>query len=204
MSGFDELPETTVDFNPDLKPETNTKLSKVDPIGQDDDDSDLSEFDETLTKLKIRDQILRYNVAFAKYLQAYQEKIINMDDLNVRELEKLFLEVKICVSARTSGNMARRNYNALINGLEYAAPLIGMNLRGLSGILIEDEEVRECIEELNIKYDIMHHVPPEVRLGFLTMNAVLAVNRENKKMQVLVNILEENVTQEHVDEFQDL
>lgn len=198
MSGFDDLPENTTDFNPQEPTQINAVAPAVAEITAEDD------FDTTLEKMKIRDQILRYNVSFAKYLTAYEEKIIAMDSLELESLKRLFTEIKIAVSARTSGNMARRNYNAVITSVEYIAPMIGMNLRGLSAFLTEDEEVRECIEELNIKYDVMHHVPPEVRLIFLTANAALSINRENQKMQKIVNIMNEPVAQEHVEEFDDL
>lgn len=197
MSGFDNLPDNTSDFNPENIKEPSDNTNAEESIEEES-------FDETLEKLKIRDQILRYNVSFSKYLNAYQEKIIGMDSLDNSQLKRLFKEIQIAVSARTSGNMARRNYGALVTSIEYVAPMFGMNLKGLSNILTEDEEIKECIEELNIKYDVMNHVPPEIRLIFLTTNAALAVNRENQKMQKIINIMNEPVAQDHINEFNDL
>jgi hypothetical protein len=203
MDLYADLPDDTDDFG--SEPTTKNKKQSSTTINEPQEiEPEQESFDTTLEKIQTRDQILRYHVSFAKYLGAYQSKIEQMDDLELPELKRLLQEISITVSARTSGNMARRNFNALINGLECAAPILNMNLRGLSQIIEADNEVAECIEELNIKYDVMKYTPPEVRLFLLTSNLVIAVNRENKKLQKVVEILAEPVPQDHINKFNDL
>jgi hypothetical protein len=189
MEEFNALPENTNDI------EITQPEEKIEPA---------EDFEQTLAKLKVRDQILRYNVSFKKYLEAYQQKILEMDDLDISQLNQLLSEIQISVSSRTSGQMIKGYYNSLMSTVEYIAPVINMNLSGLSKILAETQEIQECIEELNIKYDIMKHVPPESRLLLTTLNCILAVNRENKKLAKITNLMAQPVRDEHIQEFNDL
>lgn len=195
MDKFNALPENTSEL-PDFE---DTAADKpVETVAEE------MSFEDTLELLKLKDQILRYNISFGKYLQAYTEKIANMDDLELEQIKKLHREISIAVSARTSGNLARTQYTGIIRTVEFCSPALGFNLRGLTDYLSGDEAVQETIEELNIKYDVLNHISPEVRLVYLTLNAALAINKENQKFDKIVKIMNEPVNQQHLDQFQDL
>lgn len=198
MEEFNNLPEDGIDM--EKKIENMSSPPTEEPSEEEPEES----FDETLEKLKIRDRIIRYNVSFGKYLTVFSERMTAIDDMDLAQLKRLIREIEIAVSARTSGNMVRIYYGNAIQVTERLAPLIGMNLNGLTAVLTENEQINECLEELNIKYDVMHHVNPEIRLGFITLNAILAVNSQNKKINKVAEVLNQPVKEEHAKMYEDL
>lgn len=201
MEAFDSMPENATDFNAEefTQEESKKKKSVDEPEEEEQDD-----FENTLEILKIKHKIIRYSQSFGKYLEIFTSRLGMMDDLDLPQLKKLLMEIEIAVRARTSGNMCRTYYMNAMQVAEKVAPFIGMNLNGLFAIMNQNEQINECLEELSIKYDVMHHVNPEIRLGFITLNTVLALNSQNKKINKVAEILDQAVKAEHIEDYKDL
>lgn len=200
MEDLENMPEEGYEFA-DINEPRKRKGKSEEPEQEQEPEPD---FDETLEILKIKDRIIRYSTSFGKYLGVFMNRIEDIDNMDIDQLKKLIREIEIAVSARTSGNMVRIYYHNTINAIEKLAPIAGFNLQGLSQVLLENAQIDECIEELNIKYDIMRHVRPEMRLAFITLNAVLAVNSQNKKMETIAKVVNTPLNPEHVEAFADL
>ncbi len=161
-------------------------------------------FEDTLKKMTLKNKLISYRTNFAKYLEAYDLTLTTLNSLSMEELEMLADEIKIVIETRGSGNMLKFYYIGGVDMFERIAPVIGMNLNGLSEILKNNEAIQETLNELSIKYDVLHTQPAESRLAFLTLNAILAINNRNKQLDSITKIVEGKVAKNVVDEFSDL
>lgn len=190
-------------------------LDSLPEILNDDDDEKVSSlkigkteakptFEDTLKKMSLKNKLVSYRTNFAKYLEAYDLSITTLNGLSIEELELLSDEIKIVVETRNSGNMLKFYYIGGVDMVERVAPIVGMNLKGLGDILKNNEPIQETLNELSIKYDVLHAQPVEARLCFLTLNAILAVNNLNRQKDAITKIVEGTVSKNIVDEFKDL
>lgn len=196
---LDDLPENINDLQ--VEGESNKKPNKTASLlAQPEEDR----FTAIIKEQSIKNKILRYKVSFGKYLIAFDYRIQDLDNLSCADLELLLQEIEICVASRTSGNMIKNYYLGCVNVFEKVSPLIGMNLQGLSTVLSENDAIRETLDELSIKYDVLHYTKPEIRLAYLTLQSIMAINSINKKNMKISSVLSEPVKKEVVDEFKDL
>ena len=203
---LNDLPETSADIPIEGKKQQRRQIAETVPNEEpqpEEEDKD-ERFQRIIREQSIKNKILRYKISFGKYLTAYDYKIQDLDQYDAEQLSKLLEEIEICVSCRTSGNMLKSYYIGAVEVAEKCAPLLSMNLTGLSRILGENEQIRECLEEISIKYDVIQHTPPEARLCFLTLQSILAINTHNRKLIETKKILTEPVKKEVVEEFKDL
>lgn len=196
---LDDLPENTYDLGDKKEKKENEKINS-----EEEEESKEEKFERIIREQSLKNKILRYKISFSKYLVAYDYRIQELDMLDIDQLEKLLTEIEICVSCRTSGNMLSDYYISTVSIVERVAPLLSMNLTGLSKVLGEDDRVRECLEEISIKYDVVQHTPPEARLAYLTLRSIMALNQHNKKVFETQKILDTKVKREVIDEFADL
>ena len=191
---LDDLPENDIG-----EPICNSE-EETQPEPEDKEDK----FKKIIKEQGLKNKILRYKVSFAKYLESYNYRIQELDALNIEQLETLLQEIEICVSCRTSGNMLGDYYISTVSVIERCAPLVSMNLSGLSEILGKDERIRECLDEISIKYDVLSYTPPEARLAYLTLRAIMAINQVNKKKEKTAAVLNERVKPEVINAYADL
>lgn len=161
-------------------------------------------FSRIIKEQGLKNKILRYKVTFGHYLTAYDYKIQDLDNLDLNSLETLLMEIEISVSTRTSSNMVYSYYAGGVSVVEKIAPVLGMNLKGLSAVLTENKQIKETLEELSIKYDVLSYSKPEVRLIYYTLQSIMAVNTHNKKNAETQRVLDEKIDKKIVDEFKDL
>ncbi len=194
---LNDLPEITNDIGGESKPQ---KKSTVLEEPEDREDK----FNRIIREQALKNKILRYKVTFGQYLMAYDYKIESLEELNYEQLETLLMEIEICVSSRTSSNMTSSYYLGAVSMIERVAPILGMNLAGLSQSLTESEQIKETLAELSLKYDVASYTKPEVRLAYLTLQSIMAINSINKKKQQTEQVLNGRVPKTTVDEFKDL
>lgn len=195
---LEDLPEITSDI-----PDNNSKKKTISLSPKEEEEDKDVKFNRIIKEQAIKNKILRYKVAFGHYLMAYDYKIQDLDNMGTAELETLLMEIEISVSSRTSGNMISSYYLGGVSTIEKIAPILGMNLKGLSVVLGENQQIKETLEELSIKYDVAHYSKPEIRLAYLTLQSIMAINSHNKKVAETQKILNEKVSKDVVDEFKD-
>lgn len=191
---LDDLPEN---IETELNDITETKSAVV-------QESSEERFERILSEQRLKNKILRYKVSFGKYLLAYDYKIEQMDELSMDQLERLAQEIEIAVSCRTSGNMLKSYYIGSVQMVEKVAPLLSMNLQGLSAVLENNQAIQETLDELSIKYDVLQAQPPEARLAFLTLQTVMALNNRNKQIDAVKTVVNEPVKKEIIEKYADL
>lgn len=191
---LDDLPEN---IETELNDITETKSAVV-------QESSEERFERILSEQRLKNKILRYKVSFGKYLLAYDYKIEQMDELSMDQLERLAQEIEIAVSCRTSGNMLKSYYIGSVQMVEKVAPLLSMNLQGLSAVLENNQAIQETLDELSIKYDVLKAQPPEARLAFLTLQTVMALNNRNKQIDAVKTVVNEPVKKEIIEKYADL
>lgn len=192
---LDDLPEN-------IESELDTEIKSVTsaPVQESNEDR----FERILTEQRLKNKILRYKVSFGKYLLAYDYKIEQMDELSIEQLEKLVQEIEIAVSCRTSGNMLKSYYIGSVQMVEKVAPLLSLNLQGLSAVLENNQAIQETLDELSIKYDVLQAQPPEARLAFLTLQTIMALNNRNRQIDAVKNVVNEPVKKEIIEKYADL
>jgi len=200
---LNDLPEITSDI-PDSDGKVKRTQSFSTPESAEPSEDKEEKFQRIIKEQGVKNKILRYKVSFGQYLLAYDYKINDLDNLSIDELEQLLMEIEICVSSRTSGNMIQSYYLGAVSMTERVAPILGMNLQGLSQVLTENAQIKETLDELSIKYDVVHYTKPEVRLAYLTLQSIMAVNSINKKKEKTQQVLSAPVPQKTVEEFKDL
>lgn len=191
---LDDLPEN---IETELNDITETKSAVV-------QESSEERFESILSEQRLKNKILRYKVSFGKYLLAYDYKIEQMDELSMDQLERFAQEIEIAVSCRTSGNMLKSYYIGSVQMVEKVAPLLSMNLQGLSAVLENNQAIQETLDELSIKYDVLQAQPPEARLAFLTLQTVMALNNRNKQIDAVKTVVNEPVKKEIIEKYADL
>lgn len=207
---LDDLPENVIELETEQAPKKTRKPQVSDIIAEPEEDSEPEEeseqdkFKKIIELQGLKNKILRYKVSFDKYLIAYDYKIQDLDNLTLEQLKTLLTEIEICVSSRTSGNMLKNYYCSAVEVGERMAPFLGLNLTGLSKVLGESDQVRECLEELSIKYDVLQYTKPEVRLAYITLQTIFAINTHNKKINEINKVMEASVKKEVIEEFKDL
>lgn len=188
----------------DLPENIETELESEIKTASAPQESSEERFDRILNEQRIKNKILRYKVSFGKYLLAYDYKIEQMDDLTIEQLEKLVQEIEIAVSCRTSGNMLKSYYIGTVQMVEKIAPILSLNLQGLSSVLENNQAIQETLDELSIKYDVLQSQSPESRLAFLTLQTVMALNNRNRQIDTVKQVINEPVKKEVIEKYSDL
>lgn len=198
MNDLNDLPEIL---------ELETKKKKVDELPakeqnlpQEEEDS----VDQKLVKSELVNMILMYKIKFEKYLLAYEIDIMKLKSMSLEELETLYKQVELAVQCRNSTNMYKFTYSGVLETAEKVAPIVGMNLNGLSAVMNNNNEIQEILDEISIKYSSKTYAPPEIRLCFITLYTALGINSQNKKISAINKVVEEKVDIKIAEKYSDL
>lgn len=198
MNDLNDLPEIL---------ELETKKKKVEEIPTKEQDLPQEEEDSLdlkLVKSELVNMILMYKIKFEKYLLAYEIDIMKLKSMSLEELETLYKQVELAVQCRNSTNMYKFTYSGVLESVEKFAPIVGMNLNGLSAVMNNNNEIQEILDEISIKYSSKTYAPPEIRLCFITLYTALGINSQNKKISAINKVVEEKVDIKIAEKYSDL
>ncbi len=198
MNDLNDLPEIL---------ELETKKKKVEEIPTKEQDLPQEEEDSLdlkLVKSELVNMILMYKIKFEKYLLAYEIDIMKLKSMSLEELETLYKQVELAVQCRNSTNMYKFTYSGVLESVEKVAPIVGMNLNGLSAVMNNNNEIQEILDEISIKYSSKTYAPPEIRLCFITLYTALGINSQNKKISAINKVVEEKVDIKIAEKYSDL
>lgn len=198
MNDLNDLPEIL---------ELETKKKKVEEIPLKEQDLPQEEEDSVdlkLVKSELVNMILMYKIKFEKYLLAYDIDIMKLKSMSLEELETLYKQVELAVQCRNSTNMYKFTYSGVLETAEKVAPIVGMNLNGLSAVMNNNNEIQEILDEISIKYSSKTYAPPEIRLCFITLYTALGINSQNKKISAINKVVEEKVDIKIAEKYSDL
>jgi len=199
MNDLNDLPEIL---------ELETKKKKVDELPSKEQDLPQEEEEDSvdlkLVKSELVNMILMYKIKFEKYLLAYEIDIMKLKSMSLEELQTLHKQVELAVQCRNSTNMYKFTYSGVLETAEKLAPIVGMNLNGLSAVMNNNNEIQEILDEISIKYSSKAYAPPEVRLCFITLYTALGINSQNKKISAINKVVEEKVDIKIAEKYSDL
>jgi hypothetical protein len=139
----------------------------------------------------------------SKVLEEYKpeiKKIYTLDNKALKELSDKYNDI-ITIH---NGRVISKKIITISGGLlEYGAPFVGLNLKGLTASIMEDDEIDGVVNELLRKYKFTKYVEePEYRLALLLGLKCYQVHNQNRVTEAVSKKLEEKTT--IPEEFKDL
>jgi hypothetical protein len=101
-------------------------------------------------------------------------------DLPLHELENMVEDVEFLVSVRQSNGASRQLFLSGSTVAETISKPLGLQLAGLTNVCAANQNLIQTVDECAIKYGDAYAVGPEVRLGLILSQLVIAVHQHNK------------------------
>lgn len=202
MEEFGEFDKLKDDIN---MPDDLSDLGTVSgaPVGPPPESED-ERFNRVLQEQKLKNTILRYKAKFGKYLEGFDYKLSDLDNLSIDQLGKLAQEMEIIVSSRNSASFVNHFYFSSVEVLEKIGTGAGFHFGGLSQALANNEAVAETLDELSIKYEGLSYCRPEIRICYLTVQSLIMTHKVNKARIEIETELKKEVPIEILREYEDL
>jgi len=154
---------------------------------------------------KRRELILKIN----RYRQRFSNlcgEWIGMDitKKSIPELENIHNDIRLTVQNDGVNNLSLLGYLQCIETIEGLAPILNMDLQGLSMICMKDQTIRNCVDELCIEMTSSKIFPPHYRLLILTGGIAMQINNKNKSSKIINNFLDKSVSVELQEKYNDI
>jgi hypothetical protein len=133
---------------------------------------------EKLRRRQILVKIKRYKTTFPDITADVDTSEVR--DLPLHELELLVEDVEFLVSVRQSNGASRQLFLSGCTVCETIGKPVGLQLKGLTNVCASNENLLQTVDECAIKYGDQYAVGPEVRLGLILSQLVIAVHQHNK------------------------
>ena len=153
--------------------------------GADDDDGEpeaeqLSPEDKEERRQLIR-KVGRYRALFAQQLSDINTS--NLDVLPLQKLRDLSQDVEFLVATRRSAAACRSLFVGSLVGLETIGPYAGLELKGLSNVAAQSEDLLLTVDECAIKYESVIQIDPLARLAIGVGQLCLAIDAHNRRQR---------------------
>lgn len=128
-------------------------------------------------------------VKIKKYKIAFPENLTDIDtseirDMELGELEILAQDIEFMVSVRQSAGASQQLFLSAMTVAETVGRPVGLKLKGLTNVCAANDNLLQTVQECAIKYGDTYAVGPEVRLGLLLSQLVMAVHQHNKNEEL--------------------
>jgi hypothetical protein len=133
---------------------------------------------EKLRRRQILVKIKRYKTTFPEITADVDTAEIR--DLPLHDLEILVEDVEFLVSVRQSNGASRQLFLSGCTVAETVGKPFGIQLKGLTNVCAANDNLLQTVDECAIKYGDSYAVGPEVRLGLILTQLVVAVHQHNK------------------------
>ena len=153
--------------------------------GADDDDDEsepeqLSPEDKEERRQLIR-KVGRYRALFAQQLSDINTS--NLDVLPLQKLRDLSQDVEFLVATRRSAAACRSLFVGSLVGLETIGQYAGLELKGLSNVAAQSEDLLLTVDECAIKYESVIQIDPLARLAIGVGQLCLAIDAHNRRQR---------------------
>lgn len=159
---------------------------------------------QLMSRLKLKNKILTYQVKFREELLAYEYKMSQLDELSIPDLELFLQEIRIAVRQRNSSAMTKSFYFGAVNLFEKASSKVGFDVTGLHQSLYTQSEIHKCLDEIALEYEDSINMPAHIRLPFITLQAALSINAMNNTRNIINTEMNKTISKDLVDEYKDL
>jgi hypothetical protein len=150
------------------------------------------EIDDPIEKRKRIKEIMTYKMSrLGKYLDMYDLRYEILETKSIRELDGLLKEIKYTVGVKTNLNFVQSGVMSGINSFEFlATKFTPLKIQGLSYHLDKNEEFKDLVCEVSLKYQNYSYIEPEARLGLLILQTAIGLhhmNSTNEETQKVLN-----------------
>ena len=123
----------------------------------------------------------RYRALFAQQLSDINTS--NLDVLPLQKLRDLSQDVEFLVATRRSAAACRSLFVGSLVGLETIGPYAGLELKGLSNVAAQSEDLLLTVDECAIKYESVIQIDPLARLAIGVGQLCLAIDAHNRRQR---------------------
>lgn len=155
-------------------------------------------------RMKLRNKIMRYREMFPKYLEHFEYRIEDLDNMTEGEMEFLIEEMSVAVNTRNSSGLTKMIYFESCRVLEIGGSFVNLQLEGLSNALSQNQAIHDVLNEISLKYESDMFMAPEVRLGYLTLTTALSLHKLNSSQNTINRFLSKTIKKEELKDFDDL
>jgi hypothetical protein len=141
--------------------------------------------EETAKRRELIIKINRYRQRFANNCQEWSNVLLT--EKPIHELENMLFDIRLTIQNHGVSNLGLLGYQQALDMIEGFAPVLNMNLQGLSSIAMQQETIRNCVDELCIEHTSSTLMPPHYRLAILTGGIMMNLNNINKEKQIYNN-----------------
>lgn len=131
-------------------------------------------------------------------------KSIDLKLKTSEELNNILEEIKLTVGNCNANLMGIYAYEQSLEIIESIAPMLNMNLQGLSNIATRDKAIVDCVKECSLEFLSLEYVKPHIRLGILTGGLIMSLNNVNKKNNIIDNFLDNEISEDKIKSFENL
>ena len=123
----------------------------------------------------------RYRALFAQQLSDINTS--NLDVLPLQKLRDLSQDVEFLVATRRSAAACRSLFVGSLVGLEAVGQYAGLELKGLSNVAAQSEDLLLTVDECAIKYESVIQIDPLARLAIGVGQLCLAIDAHNRRQR---------------------
>ena len=153
--------------------------------GDDDDDGEAEPDQLSVEEREERRQLIRkvgrYRALFAQQLSDINTS--NLDVLPLQKLRDLSQDVEFLVATRRSAAACRSLFVGSLVGLEAVGQYAGLELKGLSNVAAQSEDLLLTVDECAIKYESVIQIDPLARLAIGVGQLCLAIDAHNRRQR---------------------
>ena len=153
--------------------------------GADDDDDEPEPEQLSPEEREERRQLIRkvgrYRALFAQQLSDINTS--NLDVLPLQKLRDLSQDVEFLVATRRSAAACRSLFVGSLVGLEAVGQYAGLELKGLSNVAAQSEDLLLTVDECAIKYESVIQIDPLARLAIGVGQLCLAIDAHNRRQR---------------------
>lgn len=160
--------------------------------------------DIILSKMKLKNKILRYKELFPHLLQNFEYRIEDLDKMEISELEYIVQELSICVNTRNASGLTKMLYFESMRIVECTGPLVGLQIANLNEALKQNQGIHDILNELSLKYENDVYITPEIRLGYLTATTILSLHKLNSTTNIINDFLTKKIPDDVIKDYEDL
>lgn len=153
-------------------------------------------------------EIIQWTIRFEKQLDGYSINLEDIESWNLKTLENTLAQIQYLVGLQNNQNLVSPE---LINGILYFIELngskIGVNLNGLTQACMQNQEIKDIIDEAKMLYTSVSYSSPLQRLiiSFLKVGSIVYFNNISlQKQQEAINKISEEDKKRLIEKYNNI
>lgn len=114
--------------------------------------------------------------------ELHEFKDINYSEKTINELKNYIEEIKLTVANTNNTDLYIGLFGGACDFLEKKGHYVGYDLKGLTHIATNNDNVIKCVKEIALEYQQLTYIKPEKRLLLIMLSLCYGVNYMNKNI----------------------